>query len=105
MKEGAQNSNGKIYQEDAAPSQRAKKQSTNDWSRGNGDATGGGPQPDHARAHLCVAPAEWFNKASELGTSNAAPIPCAARAMISVKMFGAIPHAADAAVNTKNPAR
>src|SRR6185437_16367561 len=50
--EGTQDSDGKIYQEDAAPSQRAKKQSTNDWSGGNGDATGGRPQADHARAHL-----------------------------------------------------
>ena len=39
------------------------------------------------------------------GTRNAAPAPCTARATMSVHVEAASPHAVEAAVNTRRPAR
>ena len=45
----------------------------------------------------------WFSAAKEFGRSSAAPIPCTTREICSTSMLGAIPHKAEASVNTTRP--
>ncbi len=63
------------------------------------------PRPDQAPTAFgrsCAENVAWMI-ASEPGVSRAPPMPCRARAAISVSMLGARPHRAEATANQTTP--